>query len=78
MEPIGTQATVLTAVNRPNQQQEAKMAQQYQGRNINACRDAREGDPGFQKGGDQVVITQEDGTEKTVKRSEVTGQAQPR
>jgi hypothetical protein len=48
------------------------MAQQYQGKNIRTVRDAREGDPGFAKGTDQVVVTLEDGTEKTVKRSEVT------
>ena len=48
------------------------MAQQqtYQGKNV-LVRDAREGDPGFVKGTDQVTITLEDGTEKTVKRSEV-------
>jgi hypothetical protein len=48
------------------------MAQQYQGKNIRTVRDAHEGDPGFQKGTDQVVVTLDDGTEKTVKRSEVT------
>jgi hypothetical protein len=50
------------------------MAQQstYQGKNVRV-RDAREGDPGFVKGSaDQVVVTLDDGTEKTVKRSEVT------
>jgi hypothetical protein len=49
------------------------MAQQstYQGKNVRV-RDAREGDPGFVKGTDQVVVTLDDGTEKTVKRSEVT------
>jgi hypothetical protein len=49
------------------------MAQQtqYQGKNVHV-RDAREGDPGFVKGTDQVVVTLDDGTEKTVKRSEVT------
>jgi hypothetical protein len=44
---------------------------QYQGKNVQV-RDARNGDPGFQQGGDQVVVTLDDGTEKTVKRSEVT------
>jgi hypothetical protein len=49
------------------------MAQQstYQGKNVHV-RDARKGDPGFQDGTDQVVVTLDDGTEKTVKRSEVT------
>jgi hypothetical protein len=44
--------------------------QQYQGKDVQV-REAREGDKGFVKGTDQVVITLEDGTEKTVKRSEV-------
>ena len=44
--------------------------QQYQGKNVEV-RDAHKGDPGFQEGADQVVITLEDGTQKTVKRSEV-------
>jgi hypothetical protein len=48
------------------------MAQQqtYQGKNVEV-RDAHKGDPGFVDGTDQVVITLEDGTQKTVKRSEV-------
>lgn len=50
------------------------MAQQYQGKNVRSVRDAKQGDKDFHEGGDQVVITMEDGTEKTVKRSEVTGQ----
>jgi hypothetical protein len=44
---------------------------QYQGKNIRSQRPARDGDPGFQQGADQVVITLDDGSEKTVKRSEV-------
>jgi hypothetical protein len=52
------------------------MAQQYQGKNIKSQREAREGDDGFKQGADQVTITMEDGTEKVVKRSEVTGQPQ--
>jgi hypothetical protein len=52
------------------------MAQQYQGKNIRSQREAREGDEGFKQGADQVTITLEDGTEKVVKRSEVTGQPQ--
>lgn len=48
------------------------MSQQYQGKNIKSMRDARDGDPGFQKGQDMVCITLDDGTEKVVKRSEVT------
>lgn len=50
------------------------MTQQYQGKNVRQVRDARDGDQGFQKGvQDQVCITLDDGTEKVVKRSEVTG-----
>lgn len=52
------------------------MAQQYQGKNIKSQREAREGDEGFKQGSDQVTITMEDGTERVVKRSEVTGQPQ--
>jgi hypothetical protein len=50
-------------------------ARQYQGKNVRSVRDARKGDQSFQEGQDQVVVTMDDGTEKTVKRSEVTGQA---
>jgi hypothetical protein len=49
------------------------MSMQYQGKNVRSLRDAREGDQGFVKDGDQVIITLDDGTEKTVKRREVTG-----
>lgn len=55
------------------------MAQQsYQGKSVRNVRDAQKGDQGFQEGQDQVVVTLDDGTEKTVKRSEVTGAAPPR
>jgi hypothetical protein len=47
------------------------MNQQYQGKPVSNVREARQGDQGFKEGGDQVVITTQDG-EKTVKRSEVT------
>jgi len=53
------------------------MPQTYQGKNIRSQREARDGDEGFVKGGDQVTITLDDGSEKTVKRSEVTGTASP-
>lgn len=46
--------------------------QQYQGKPVRSLREAKQGDPNFQQGQDQVVITLDDGTEKTVKRSEVT------
>lgn len=48
------------------------MAKQYQGKNIRSHRPAREGDDEFVKDTGQVVVTLEDGTEKTVKGSEVT------
>lgn len=48
------------------------MTQQYQGKNVRTVRDAKDGDKDFKAGQDQVVITLDDGTEKTVKRSEVT------
>jgi hypothetical protein len=61
----------------PPQPEANPMAQQYQGKNIKSQREAREGDEGFKQGAaDQVTITMEDGTEKVVKRSEVTGQPQ--
>jgi len=47
--------------------------QQYQGKPVRQMRDAKQGDQGFQQGQDQVVITLDDGTQKTVKRSEVQG-----
>lgn len=47
--------------------------QSYQGKPVRSVRDAREGDKGFVKGSvDQVIITLEDGTEKTIKKSELT------
>lgn len=54
--------------------EETDMAQQYQGKTVRTIRDAKQGDPGFVANTDQVVITLDDGSEKTVKRSEVTGQ----
>ena len=47
------------------------MTQTYQGKTVRTVRDAKEGDPGYVKGTDQVVVTLDDGTEKTCKRSEV-------
>lgn len=44
----------------------------YQGKKVQSMRAATQGDQGFQQGQDQVYITLEDGTEKVVKRSEVT------
>lgn len=45
--------------------------QKYQGADVRSVRDARDGDPGFVKDTDQVVVSLKDGSEKTVKRSEV-------
>jgi hypothetical protein len=53
------------------------MPQQYKGKNVHNVRDARYGDKDFQDGHDQVVVTLDDGTEKTVLRSEVSGQPSP-
>lgn len=49
------------------------MSGTYQGKNVRSQREARQGDPGFQQGQDQVVITLDSGEEKTVKKSEVQG-----
>jgi hypothetical protein len=54
--------------------EEIEMTQKYQGKDVRNVRDARKGDQGFQEGQDQVVVTLDDGTEKTVKRSEVSGE----
>jgi hypothetical protein len=48
------------------------MAKQYQGKPVRNSRPAREGDDGFVKDTDQIVVTLDDGSEKTVNRSEVT------
>ncbi len=48
------------------------MAQQHQGKNVTSQRDARNGDAGYVQNADQVVITFDDGSVKTVKRNEVT------
>ena len=45
--------------------------QQYQGKAVRSQREAKQGDPGFSQGQDQIVITLEDGTEKVVRRSEL-------
>jgi hypothetical protein len=46
--------------------------QTYQGKIVKSSRPARDGDPGYAIGGvEQVTITLDDGTEKTVKKSEV-------
>ncbi len=50
------------------------MPQQYQGKNVKTIRNARQGDQDYQDGQDQVVVTLDDGTQKTVRRSEVSGQ----
>ncbi len=45
---------------------------QWKGQPIQSMREAHQGDPGFdQAKGQQVVIRLQDGTEKTVLRSEV-------
>jgi hypothetical protein len=64
-------------VGSPAQTGDKPMAQQYQGKNIRSQREARDGDEGYVKGGDQVTITLDDGSEKTVKRSEISGAASP-
>lgn len=43
----------------------------YQGKTVTS-RAAKQGDPGFDVSKDQVVITQADGSEKTVLKSETT------
>jgi hypothetical protein len=55
-------------------------SQTYQGKPVQSVRDAKQGDPGFQQGQDQVVISMPDGTEKTVARNEIKDQSagQPR
>lgn len=47
------------------------MTKTYQGKNVKSQREAHAGDPGFVQNTDQIIITLDDGTEKTVKRSEV-------
>lgn len=47
------------------------MNQTYQGQPVQTVRDARQGDQGFQQGQDQVTITLKDGSQKTIKRSEL-------
>lgn len=47
------------------------MPQTYQGQTVTDVRPARQGDQNFEKGKDQVVIRNADGSEQTVPRSEV-------
>jgi hypothetical protein len=53
----------------------ASQGQTYQGKPVQSVRDARQGDPGFQQGQDQVVVTLPDGTEKVVSRNEIKDQS---
>lgn len=48
----------------------------YRGKPVTVVRSARKGDEGFDEDTDQVVVKLEDGTEKTVARTDVqdTGQ----
>ena len=49
------------------------MGTKYQGKEVKSSRPAKQGDPGFDASkGEQVVITLQDGSEKTVLKSEVT------
>lgn len=52
------------------------MAATYQGKPVTVVRPARKGDQGFAEDTDQVVVKLEDGTEKTVKRTDVQDQGQ--
>lgn len=46
-------------------------AHQYQGKDVLSVREAKQGDPIWVQGADQVVVTFADGSEATVKRNEV-------
>ena len=50
------------------------MAATYQGKPVTVVRPARKDDPDFDEEIQQVVVKLEDGTEKTVARSEVQDQ----
>lgn len=49
------------------------MPQQHQNKNVTVVRSARQGDPDFDANKtDQVIVRFEDGSQKTVSRSELT------
>ena len=54
----------------PKGEESAK--QQFDGKLVKKLRDATSADPNWMEGTDQVVITLDDGTERTVRRNELT------
>jgi hypothetical protein len=46
--------------------------QQFEGKPVKKLRDAKAGDPNWMEGTDQVIIALDDGTERTVRRNELT------
>ena len=50
------------------------MSKQYQGKPVTVLRTAVKGDPNFDATKDQIIITNADGSQSTVLRSDVTGQ----
>jgi hypothetical protein len=46
--------------------------QQFEGKLVKKMRDAKSSDPNFMENTDQVVITLDDGAERTVRRNELT------
>jgi hypothetical protein len=50
----------------------AKTQQQFEGKLVKKMRDATIGDAFFMEGTDQVVVSLDDGTERTVRRKDLT------
>lgn len=46
--------------------------QKFEGKLVKKLRDAKAGDPNFMADTDQVVVTLDDSTERTVRRNELT------
>lgn len=74
------QYSPTSAAQEPKETSEPKAApkgeesakQQFDGKLVKKLRDATIGDAFFMEGTDQVVVSLDDGTERTVRRSELT------
>lgn len=68
-EPKKTQAPEPKKAQAPAQPAPTQL---FQGKHVTKLRDATIGDAFFVEGSDQVVVSLDDGTEQTVRRSELT------
>jgi hypothetical protein len=58
--------------SQPTPAKQQQPQQQFEGKLVKKMRDATIGDAFFMEGSDQVVVSLDDGTERTVRRKELT------